>query len=223
MRIDVKQFLKSTFLFRNLDEATLLTALSDLSYDTVSYQKGETIYSPCDFSKKIGFVLAGECTVERAKSDSSAVPLNKMGVGTSFGIVAAFSKSEEFPTVIIANKSTDILFIPRTEILRLMESYHGVSLNVIEFLTEKIEFLNKKIATFSSDSVEEKLASYLIIKSEKLGCEFPFNCKVGAEFINAGRASLYRAIASLTEKGLIKLENKKIYILDLTGLERIAK
>jgi hypothetical protein len=94
---------------------------------------------------------------------------------------------------------------------------------LIEFLTEKIEFLNKKIATFSSDSVEEKLASYLLMKSEKLGCAFPFNCKVGAEFINAGRASLYRGISSLSDKKLIKLENKKIYILDLPGLERITK
>lgn len=223
MKINVTEFLKNVFLFRSFSEQDFVSAVKSLSYECKSYAKGEVIYSPNEYSKKIGFVLSGECTAVRAKGENIGVPLNSIGVGASFGIVAAFSKNEEFPTEIIAKKSSEILFIPQSEILRLTENYHRASLNIIEFLTGKIEFLNKKIATFSSDCVEDKLASYLLMKSEKLGPSFPFNCKMGAEFINAGRASLYRALASLSEQNLVKLENKKIYILDRIGLERKTK
>ena len=44
-----------------------------------------------------------------------------------------------------------------------------------------------------------------------------------AKILNAGRASVYRAIDALEKLELIRFENKKIYISDLKGLERITK
>ena len=88
-------------------------------------------------------------------------------------------------------------------------------------MSNKIAFLNKKISTFTSDTVEDKLAKFILHEYRRLGTvEIPFNCQRAAISINAGRASLYRAIASLSEAKIVKLENKKIYILDLKGLER---
>ncbi len=223
MKNNVNNFLKNVFLFNGLSEDVKCEILAKLSYECKSYMRGEVIYSPTGFSKKIGFVLSGECVAMRAREEHSSVPLNTIGVGASFGIVAAFSKNDEFPTEIVAKKNTEILFISQDEISRLMEAHHEISMSIIEFLTEKIKFLNKKIATFSSDSVVEKLASYLLMKEERLGEVFPFNCKAGAEAINSGRASLYRALTTLTNEKLIKLENKKIYIIDRIGLERKTK
>ncbi len=97
-------------------------------------------------------------------------------------------------------------------------------MNVIRFMSERILFLNEKIATFSGDNVEQKLARLLLC--EKIytdSCEFAFNKKKAAETINSGRASLYRALESLAEKGLITFDNKIIKIIDLCGLERISK
>ena len=106
----------------------------------------------------------------------------------------------------------------------MIESSSAVAMNVIRFLAGKIDFLNQKIATFSSDTVEDKLANFLLNEHKKHGSnEFLLNCKRTAEAISAGRASLYRAIASLTDAGIIKLENKKIIILDPQGLERKTK
>jgi len=52
---------------------------------------------------------------------------------------------------------------------------------------------------------------------------FDFNKKKSAEALNCGRASLYRALASLESEGYISFESKKINIIDLEGLERISK
>ena len=95
-------------------------------------------------------------------------------------------------------------------------------MNIIEFLTEKINFLNDKIAAFSGGSVEEKLASHILLLSKKNNSlEFDFNKKKSAEALNCGRASLYRAISALESAGYISLDNKKIIINDPEGLERI--
>ena len=224
MAFELCDFLSGTFLFRGVEKVQLSAMLEEITPDVKEYPAGAEIYSPKVYEHKLGFVVDGECSVERIKNDGSAVPLNALKNGNSFGIVAVLSSADEFPTRILAKRRTKILFISKNDTLKLIQKYSAVSMNVIEFLAGKIDFLNQKIATFSSDTVEDKLANFLLIEYKKYGSnEFMFNCKKTAEAISAGRASLYRAIAALSEAAIIKLENKKIIILDPQGLERKTK
>ena len=91
-------------------------------------------------------------------------------------------------------------------------------------MSGRIEFLNKKIATFSADTVEEKLATHILnVYRASSEDHIVLNFSQTAKVLNAGRASIYRAAEALAEMSLIKLENKKIYITDLEGLERISQ
>ena len=102
--------------------------------------------------------------------------------------------------------------------------YPEISLSIISFMSSRIDFLNKKVATFSADSVEEKLAFFLLTEAKEAeNAYFSLNLSKLAKTLNTGRASIYRAIDSLVKLSLIKFENKKIYISDLKGLERITK
>lgn len=216
-------FLKNTFLFKNIDKQTIDSLLTIIPSEEKDYLKGDTIYSPNDYEKKIGFVLHGECLICR-KSAGSVVPLNVIKEFDSFGIVAVFSSRTNFPTIITAKTSCTILFFSESALRSLIEKEPKLSMNIIDFLTEKIDFLNDKIAAFSSGTVEEKLASYIYSLSNKYNSlKFDFNKKRSSEALNCGRASLYRAISILESEGYIAFENKKILITDLEGLERIIK
>ena len=216
-------FLSDVFLFKDMSKDMISKAICDISLSTVDYSKRDEIYSPIFSERRLGFVVSGECKVERIRHDGTSVPLNVMKQGNSFGIVSVLKSEDEFPTRITATKDTKVLYISLEDTWKLIKNYTEISQNVISFLAGKIIFLNKKIATFSEDSVEDKLSSFLSNEYIKYGAEFPFNCKRTAESISVGRASLYRALASLTEENVIKLENKKIYITDPEGLERKSK
>lgn len=216
-------FLSDVFLFKDMSKDMISKAISDISLSTVDYSKRDEIYSPIFSERRLGFVVSGECKVERIRHDGTSVPLNVMKQGNSFGIVSVLKSEDEFPTRITATKDTKVLYISLEDTWKLIKNYTEISQNVISFLAGKIIFLNKKIATFSEDSVEDKLSSFLSNEYIKYGAEFHFNCKRTAESISVGRASLYRALASLTEENVIKLENKKIYITDPEGLERKSK
>jgi hypothetical protein len=85
-------------------------------------------------------------------------------------------------------------------------------------------FLNRKIATYSAGNVESKLAAFILNEyNENRSDTITFNAKRTSEEINAGRASVYRALASLEASGLIIFTNKLIKITDKIGLERITK
>ena len=219
----INEFLYNVFLFKDIpfdkvDEALLLT-----SPTLMEYSKKDEIYSPTNYERKLGFIIDGECKVERLRHDGIPVPLNVMKSGNSFGVVSLFTNEDEFPTRITATKDTKVLYFSKSDIEKLIRKYPDVAMNVVNFVSQKIIFLNKKVATFSEDSVENKLSSFLFEEYIKFGAEFPFNCKRTAETISVGRASLYRALATLTDEGIVKVENKKIYIKDSQSLERKTK
>ena len=217
------EFFSKTFLFSGLSIDEIERYFCNREIEFKDYSRKEVIYSPHEYERKLGFVLKGECIVERIKADGSSVPLNIIQSGDSFGAFAVLTSEDEFPTRITARRDSKIAFISQADVMNLIETHSVVAMNVIRFLAGKISFFNKKIATFSSDSVVDKLAMYLLIEYRKFGAELALNCKKTAESLNIGRASLYRAISVLEQDGIIKSENKKIYILDQNGLERITQ
>ena len=216
-------FLKKTFLFKGINEDDIVRLLKNVKIEEKSYQRSDIIYSPSDFEKKIGFVYHGKCTVAR-QSSGALVPLNVIREYDSFGIVAVFSDRDDFPTLVKANVSSTVIFFSAEDIRVLISLDSRIAVNIIEFLTAKINFMNDKVAAFSGGCVEEKLASYLLgLKRKYESAVFDFNKKKSAEALNCGRASLYRALASLESEGYISFESKKINIIDPEGLERISK
>ena len=224
MKINVSEILANTFLFSGLSVAEIDSIFNSLSYEITSFKRGDVIFTKESFEKKIGFLCTGACVIERCKQNGDSIPLNTLGKYSSFGILAVLSVEEEFPTRVVATKDSTVLFIGKDEFDRLLNKYPLLARNVINFLASKISFLNKKVLTFSSDSVEEKLASYIHSEYRRQNnAEIIFNCKKCAEAINAGRASVYRALYSLQSEGAIEFENKKIHIKNLSLLERNRK
>ena len=215
-------FMKETFLFQNVDDEALEKILKDYPPKVVSYKRGEIVYSSAS-EGLVGFVFDGQCEVRRTKPDGSRTVLNVLSERDSFGILSVFS-GEEFPTQIFAIKNCEILCFSDEQIKHFVNNNLQISSNLISFLVGRVNFLNKKIATFSGTRVEDRLAAFLLCQADTYHSNsFPIHYLNTAEEINAGRASVYRALDSLEESGLITIDNKKIYIKDLEGLERITK
>ena len=218
--MDNLDFWSGVFMFKNMSLERISIALSKVNIEKVSYKRREEISSPKCYKRRLGFIYSGKCKIERIKHDGASVPLNIILENDSFGILSVLSDEEEYPTRITAIQDTVVLYFSLEDTRNLINNFNEIAVNFVDFLAKKVVFLNKKIAAFSEDSVEDKFACYLLNEARKNGAEFPFNCKKTAEALSVGRASLYRAISSMTEENIIRLENKKIYVLDLEGLER---
>ena len=213
---------KNFFLFKGLSDDEKTSLLEESTPEIIVFSRGDTAYSKSDNEKKIGYVIDGKCEVCHTRSDGTKVVINILNQGDSFGVLAAFSDNE-FPTEIVASKNTKIAFFKKEDIIKFIKSQGEIAMNVIDFMVNRIEFLNEKIITFSGISVEQKLSSYLLSEAKSKGEIFEFNRKKTAEAISAGRASVYRALDSFVEQGIIDFDSKKIYIIDRKGLERISK
>ena len=143
MNNEICTFLANTFLFNGFDLRDIELLLQQSTSEIVKYSKGDIIYSPSDYEKKLGFVYDGECLVSRPGITSS-VPLNLLKKHDSFGITAVFSTDDSFPTIVTAKSSCSVLFIKYSDLIHFINLDKRISLNTIRFLTQRISFLKKK-------------------------------------------------------------------------------
>ena len=216
--------IRDVFLFKGLPEKEIDAYLDNIDFKIKNYNRAEIVYSPDSGIKQVGFVLDGTCVVKRIHPDGSSIPLNTISPPGSFGIISILAPNRQFPTYIVAKTKTEIAFISEHDLITLIRSSADIAINVAEFLAERVSFLNDKVSTFTATNCEKKLASTIIrMSKENSSLEFLFNRKRTAELISCGRASLYRSLDSFKNNGLIDFDNKKIYIKELEGLERIVK
>lgn len=176
------------------------------------FAKGEEIYSPAHYSKSLGILLRGKAVVERDQ-----VLLNQLSAGECFGAAALFVQREQYVTTVRARTDCKVLFLSLEAMQRLLENPQ-VSLNYIRFLSDRIQFLNRRIASFTAPNAEQTLLSFLRQQPQQR-CEGVSMVKL-SEVLNIGRTSLYRVVQQLERDGVIKREGRVIQLMEEPSISR---
>lgn len=216
-----KEMLKNLFPFKDLDEYALDSIAKYDGITVRNYSLGDVIIDRQSGDGALCFVLKGKCEVERARGANETMPVKCIGPFESFGIISVFSKKDTYPTSVVAKCASEILFISKNTFLKIISDYKEVSLRVIEFLCERVEYLNDSVSTFCQKSAEGRLARKLILMRNRLGDKIEISMTRLCGEIGIGRASLYRILLEFEKNGLIKTDKKTIIILNPKGLEEI--
>ena len=212
--MEILSCIAESFLFRNVSPAVLETAAERCVVR--SFAKGEEI--GC-VGESLCLIRSGSVLVSGAGKDSTLV-LNKLRAGECFGVASLFGSRVGVTAVTACEKSSLLLFSQKT-VEELMQADFAFTRNYICFLTDRIGFLNRKIAAFTAGSAEKKLAKYLLsLPSENSEMKLPVSMVRLAALLDLGRASLYRAFAFLEESGQLTRNGK---IVRLTSAEEFQK
>ena len=90
----------------------------------------------------LGIILSGKLRVMSA--DGGGVLMNTLGVGNVFGAATVFLGKNEMSDIYAVAKSS-VLFVSRDVLEEIFRNDVNVAISYSEFLSRKIEFLNKKI------------------------------------------------------------------------------
>lgn len=218
--------MKISTVTKILKEASLFTTLTDddLSFliqnsEIAVYQTGKQI----SLNDKIAVILKGSVTVT-GQADEKRLLIRILGVGSVSGVASLFADTHSAVSTLTAQKVTEALIIPHETVEALIEKNPVFAMAYIRFLTSRIRFLNERIRAYTVDSTEAKLALHLLIANESnIGkIELPVSLSTLANMLDMGRASLYRALDTLTEKGIIERVGKIIIIKDNDALRQIC-
>lgn len=199
----------SLFLFEGLTEIEFEKCCQMARKTVKHYCKGDVIYSYDDALRALAIVVEGHVRVLQGR-----VVMNDLLPGDVFGVAALFGSDEGYVSTVVAETDCSILFIPQETVVNWMATVPRVAENYVRFLSDRIRFLNMRLATLTAGQADGKLWKYLLANRDEDGVVY---VKDGmselAERLDMGRSSLYRSLDALTELGRIRRERKKIYIL----------
>lgn len=208
-------------LFKNMTVEEIEDIFKNVSCNITTHQKSETIFDEGDDCNSLGIVLKGKVELSTyfiSGDVSSLITLNPSGI---FGEAILFSSNEHYPISVTSNTVTDILFLTKTDILKIIEFNSKFLENYLLLLSTKLLFFNDKFKLLSLNTIRGKIAHVLIKLSKEqnsMKVKLPFSKEKMALHICTRRPSLSRELGKMKNDGLIDYEKSVITILDYDAL-----
>lgn len=215
--------LMDIILFDGMERDEIDKLLIDYSVELLTFVKSDTIYSPVEKERKLGIILSGKAAVYSTDAKKKVL-LRSLEKAQIFGISNLFSKSDKFSTYIVARTPCVVLFLSADNVSDMMQKNKKFLHNYIEYLANRVRFLNKKINYFTAGSAERRLSLFLCSLGD--GDVVNIKCSMSdlSLMLDIGRASLYRAFDTLIEdKCINRLTTKKVEILNRSQMLKIYK
>lgn len=209
-------------LFDGCGADTVRAYLDSSGVNVCDFSGGEEV--PSELRARCwAIVVTGSVKIFSGGEDGSVL-LNVVGRGEVFDIAVLTGRRGGAPlsTAITVGRCR-IAFIAACEIQTLMSEYPKIAANCFGFCSSRIYFLNRRLHTLSCGSAEGKLADFLLNEFYQEDGRFLVklkSCVELADKLGVSRASLYRALGTLQEAGVIARSGKQITILDMEGLQK---
>lgn len=214
--------LSKSILFQNVNIDEIYTLLSSVLYNISNYKKDDVIAIEEDDCKSLGIILSGSVEIHKPFPSGKIVTINNFQAGNVFGEALVFSGTHKYPATIISSTDSEIMYISKDDIIKLMRSDDRVLNNFVSVLSNRILMLNDRITNLSYDSVRKKIANIILVeynKQKNKDLILPFCRKKMAELLNIPRPSLSRELMNMKEDGIIDYYKNRLQIMDIDLLE----
>lgn len=180
---------------------------------------GQRVIERGDRGDSVLFVLQGHLMAAHWTEAGREIIYNEIGPGHAFGELSVLTEGMRSLTL-YARSDCQLLEVPGSLFLELVDSHPTVRRGVIAALVGRIHALTDRIHQLSSLRVEDRLRSYLARRAEAQGGpqagmvlkNLPTHAEIG-NIIGANREAVSRAFALLRERGVIKPGRQSVRIL----------
>jgi len=189
---------------------------------TRQFGRGETIFFEGDPGIGFYMVATGRIKIFKTSLAGKEQILHIFGPGEPFGEVPVFH-GQPFPANALALEKSSLLFFPRQDFVDLVHSIPSLALNMLAVLSMRLRRFAAQIENLSLKEVPARLAGYLLYLAEEQGNPDQVELEISkgqlASLLGTIPETLSRIFGKMSEEGLIRVEGKKISLLDRQGLE----
>ena len=217
---DKKQALAESVLFKGLSEP-LLGQLAEIAQER-KFRRGEIIFLEGTVSSGFYMVVTGQVKLCKMSLDGKEQILYILEPGEPFGIVPVFH-GQHFPASASSLTASASLFFPRQDFIALITANPELALAVMAALSRRLRRFAAKIESLSLKDVPARLAAHLLYLAKKQGggseVTLDIPKKQLANLLGTSAETLSRIFAELSAAGLIRVEGRRIQLLNSTALQ----
>ena len=212
--------LSQTSLFHGLS-AEVFSEYSSMTR-VRAFSKGEIIAAEGDVCSGISVIERGEVALQKYTSDGDYSTIGLRLAGDLFGEDILFSKDSTYPFSLEAMSSSEVLYISKDLLIKLMDKSPDVKNNYLQMLSDKVHRKNRRIALLSQKTIRQKIAYFLLdLREDKTAKEvqLPGSREVIAKLLAMPRPSFSREMIAMEKEGLISISGRTVKLLEPVKLE----
>lgn len=215
------QIISNSPFFRGLNAVEVEQILGKISHSVKSFSKGETIAQREEEVKNLCIVLAGTVKGEMVDFSGKILKIEEMTAPQPIAHAFLFGERNKYPVDVIAIEDCKILFIPKVEVIRMLQQSDVILRNYLNAISNRAQFLSNKLWFLSFKTIKEKVAHYILglARGEsKSTILLPKSHQELAEFFGVTRPSLARVFSEMQDEGIIKVDRREITIINRNKL-----
>jgi transcription regulator, CRP family len=215
---DLSLFLTKVSLFKGLNPDKIAKCLTEANFKIKEYKKNEIVFFRGDILKKIIIIVKGTARGEMQKFNGDTIVINQMKAGEVLASAFLFGKNNVFPVDLIALENSEFLFLDKEKYLDLIQSDKRLLLNFIREISNKSQYLSKRIwFNFTHKTIEEKVLSYIKENAQDDKIKFLPSISALAKKFEVTRPALSREISSLCKRKILKKIENNVYIINFSN------
>ena len=211
-------FLTKVSLFKGLNPDKIAKCLTEADFKIKEYKKNEIVFFRGDILKKIIIIVKGTARGEMQKFNGDTIVINQMKAGEVLASAFLFGKNNVFPVDLIALENSEFLFLDKEKYLDLIQSDKRLLLNFIREISNKSQYLSKRIwFNFTHKTIEEKVLNYIKENAQDDKIKFLPSISALAKKFEVTRPALSREISSLCKRKILKKIENNVYIINFSN------
>jgi len=221
-----------------LRELELFNGLSDVDVAAIGHattmthcHPGQVILSPDDPPDRIHILKKGKVRVFRVTPDGKQLTLDIYDKGTILGDMRLLGQDRSPDAYAETIDAAVICTITPDELRRLVERHPIIGVNIITFLSRRLQEAERELEAMAYQRVGQRLAKKLINLGQRFGVETVRGTLIQArltqqelaEMIGTTRETLAHTLADFRRRDLLDTEHHQVVIRDAERLAEVAQ
>ena len=213
-------------IIETLNKSTVFTKLNkdELNqispyFKEVSVKNNEIIFSEGDPSDRLYLLSEGNVKIVKHTVMGKDIILEIMSPGDIFGGVAVLD-NKPYPATAQAMKAVKILKIMRSNLVKVMEDYPDLKLEIVSYFSDKLRDSHEMLKNIATERVARRIASILLKLSEKVDVDaegykkidFPLTRQEISEMVGTTVETCIRTMSKFQKSGIIKTSDGSVSV-----------
>jgi CRP-like cAMP-binding protein len=196
--------------------------------EAYTIKKGDIIFEEGETINGIYCIKDGVCKLSKLSANGKDHIVKLITKGELLGQRSIIS-DEPVNLSAVALEDMEVCFIPRTEVMGFFDKNNQFSMNVMKTICGDLKDADDHSVTMAQKTVKERLAETLLYLADTFGKNEDDSLKVQlsreelASMIGTATESCIRLLSDFNKLGLIELAVKKITLIDIGKLKKMAE
>ena len=225
--MDLVQALLQTYLFQDLSPAEVEGLAQAATARNLA--RGDHALRIGDRADEVWIIVAGKLKEYRLDPAGNEYVSELMGPGQVFGEPGIFSSERTRVVNVVALEHSTVLTIPRDGLFKFLIAHPPALLRLLEGLASEARMPLPAVTMMAYSSLLERVIAKLLQLSQWEETskndgvvELHLSQSLLASMVGATREKVNRALASLVDEGLVRLEYRRMLLLDIEALRRLV-